>query len=212
MVDENQVDEDQVHEDPIQNEIANLVKSNPVVLFMKGTPAMPQCGFSAKVVGILGDVLDEYETVDVLARPEIRSGIKEYAQWPTVPQLYINGEFVGGCDIILEMAGTGELYESLGIELPEVAEPKIEITDRARDILADAPCGDDQGIRLAINKQFQYELNVGPINAQDFRVESNGITLVIDRMSASRADGITVDFETSGAQSGFRINNPNEPS
>ncbi len=200
-----------VSEDPIQNEIESLVKSNPVVLFMKGTPAMPQCGFSAKVVGILDDVLDQYETVDVIARPEIRSGIKEYTQWPTVPQLYVNGEFLGGCDIILEMAGTGELYESLGIELPEVSEPKIEITDSARDVFADAPCADDQGIRLGISKQFHYEFNVGPINDGDFRVESNGITLVIDRMSASRADGITVDFETSGAQSGFRIKNPNEP-
>ena len=200
-----------VSEDPIQNEIESLVKSNPVVLFMKGTPAMPQCGFSAKVVGILDDVLDQYETVDVIARPEIRSGIKEYTQWPTVPQLYVNGEFLGGCDIILEMAGTGELYASLGIELPEVSEPKIEITDSARDVFADAPCADDQGIRLGISKQFHYEFNVGPINDGDFRVESNGITLVIDRMSASRADGITVDFETSGAQSGFRIKNPNEP-
>ena len=200
-----------VSEDPIQNEIESLVKSNPVVLFMKGTPAMPQCGFSAKVVGILDDVLDQYETVDVIARPEIRSGIKEYTQWPTVPQLYVNGEFLGGCDIILEMAGTGELYESLGIELPEVSEPKIEITDSARDVFADAPCADDQGIRLGISKQFHYEFNVGPINDGDFRVESNGITLVIDRMSASRADGITVDFETSGAQSGLRIKNPNEP-
>jgi monothiol glutaredoxin len=198
-------------EDPIHNEIENLVKNNPVVLFMKGTPAMPQCGFSAKVVGILDDVLDAYETVDVIARPEIRSGIKEYTQWPTVPQLYVNGEFVGGCDIILEMAGTGELYESLGIELPSVSEPKIEVTDNAREVFADAPVPNDQAIRLNISKQFRYEFNVGPIGANDFSVKSNGVTLVIDRMSASRADGITVDYETDGAQSGFRIKNPNEP-
>lgn len=201
-----------VSEDPVRIEIDTLVKSHPVVLFMKGTPEMPQCGFSAKVIGILEDVLDQFETVDVIARPEIRDGIKEYTQWPTVPQLYVKGEFVGGCDIITEMAGTGELYETLGIELPEVAEPKIEISDGARDVFADAPCGNDQGIRLGINKHFQYEVNIGPINALDFRVESNGITLVIDRMSASRADGIAIDFETSEGQSGFRIKNPNEPS
>ncbi|MBW1884160.1 MAG: Grx4 family monothiol glutaredoxin [Deltaproteobacteria bacterium] len=201
-----------VSEDPVQNEIDTLVKSHPVVLFMKGTPQMPQCGFSAKIVGILDDMLPSYETVDVIARPEIRSGIKEYTQWPTVPQLYVAGDFVGGCDIITEMVGTGELYETLGVEVPDVAEPKIEITDNARDVFADAPCSNDQGIRLGINKQFQYELNVGPINAHDFCVESNGITLVIDRMSASRADGITIDFETDGPQSGFRIKNPNEPS
>jgi monothiol glutaredoxin len=201
-----------VSEDPVQNEIETLVKSHPVVLFMKGTPHMPQCGFSAKVVGILDDVLDAYETVDVIARPEIRTGIKEYSQWPTVPQLYVNGEFAGGCDIITEMAGTGELYEALGIELPEVAEPTIEITDSAKEVLADAPCSDDQKIRLGVNKQYQYEFNVGPVSANDFLVESNGITLAIDRMSAQRANGIVVDFETDGAQSGFRIKNPNEPS
>ncbi|MDP6979450.1 MAG: Grx4 family monothiol glutaredoxin [Myxococcota bacterium] len=198
-------------EDPVQQEIDELIKSNPVVLFMKGSPQMPQCGFSATVVGILEDVLDDYHTVDVLSRPEIRSGIKEYTQWPTVPQLYVKGEFVGGCDIITEMAGTGELYDALGVELPEVSEPTIKITDTARDVFSDAPCPDDQGIRLTISKQFQYQLGVGPINATDFRVSDNGITLTIDRMSAGRADGLTIDFESDGAQSGFRINNPNEP-
>ncbi len=198
-------------EDPVQQEIDELVKSNDIVLFMKGNPQMPQCGFSATVVGILEDVLDEYHTVDVLSRPEIRSGIKEYTQWPTVPQLYVKGEFVGGCDIITEMANSGELYDTLGVELPEVSEPSITITDSARDVFADAPCPDDQGIRLTISKQYQYQLGVGPINANDFRVSSNGITLTIDRMSATRADGLTVDFENAGGQSGFRINNPNEP-
>jgi len=198
-------------EDPVHQEIDQLVKSQPVVLFMKGTPQMPQCGFSATVVGILEDVLDDYHTVDVLSRPEIRNGIKEYTQWPTVPQLYVNGEFVGGCDIITEMAGTGELYETLGVELPEASEPSITITDSARDVFADAPCPEDQGIRLTISKQFQYQLGVGPINATDFRVSSNGVTLTIDRMSAGRAEGLTVDFESDGAQSGFRIKNPNEP-
>ncbi len=197
--------------DPVQTEIDELVKAHPVVLFMKGNPQMPQCGFSAKVVGILDDVLDGYQTVDVISRPEVRTGIKEYSQWPTVPQLYVKGEFVGGCDIITEMAGTGELYEALGVTLPEVSEPKVEITDAARDVFADAPCSDDMGIRLGISKQFQYELNVGPITANDFKVESNGVTLAIDRMSASRADGIVIHFETDGAQSGFRIKNPNEP-
>ena len=200
-----------VSEDPVQAEIASLVNDYPVLLFMKGTPQMPQCGFSAKVVGILDDVLDSYQTVDVLSRPEVRSGIKEFSQWPTVPQLYVKGEFVGGCDIISEMAGTGELYEALGVELPEVDEPSIEITDSAREVFADAPVSQDQGLRLGISKQFQYELNVGPITANDFRVESNGITLSIDRLSASRANGIVIDFETSGGQSGFRIKNPNEP-
>jgi len=199
-------------EDPVQNEIEELVKSNPVVLFMKGNPQMPQCGFSARVVGILDDVLDTYETVDVIARPEIRTGIKEYTQWPTVPQLYVKGEFVGGCDIIIEMAGSGELYETLGIEIPEVAKPTIQITDAAAQVFRDAPRADGQGIRVSISKQFQYEMNVGPVNPNDFEVESNGITLLIDRMSAARAEGMVIDYQTNGQQSGFRIENPSEPS
>ena len=156
-------------------------------------------------------MLAGYHTVDVLSRPEIRDGIKEYTQWPTVPQLYVNGEFVGGCDIISEMAGTGELYETLGVELPEVSQPSIEIKDQARDVFADEPCADEQGIRLTISKDFQYQLGVGPINTTDFQVTSNGITLTIDRISATRADGLTIDFETDGGQSGFRVKNPNEP-
>ena len=197
--------------DPVQNEIDQLVKSHPVVLFMKGNPQMPQCGFSARVCGILDDVLDQYETVDVISRPEIRTGVKEYSEWPTVPQLYVDGEFIGGCDIITEMAGSGELYDALGIQLPEVSMPAIEITDPAAEVFRDAPSASDQGIRLSISKDFRYEMNVGPVNANDFEVESNGITLLMDRMSASRASGMTIDYETRGAESGFQIKNPNEP-
>ena len=89
----------------------SLVNAHPVVLFMKGTRTFPQCGFSARVVGILDDVLDEYETVNVLAEPEVREGIKEYSDWPTIPQLYVKGEFVGGCDIVKEMFEAGELQQ-----------------------------------------------------------------------------------------------------
>ena len=80
------------------------VTSNPVVLYMKGTPVFPQCGFSAAVVQILTELGVKFKGVDVLTDPEIRQGIKEYSSWPTIPQLYVKGEFVGGCDIIREMA------------------------------------------------------------------------------------------------------------
>jgi monothiol glutaredoxin len=95
----------------LRSELDQLMKDHPVVLFMKGTPRAPQCGFSARVVGILDDLIEDYRTVDVLSRPEIRNGIKEYSNWPTVPQLYVNGEFVGGCDIINEMHGSSELQK-----------------------------------------------------------------------------------------------------
>ena len=95
------------------------VSSNPVVLFMKGTPVFPQCGFSAAVVQILTHMGVKFKGVDVLTDPEIRQGIKEYSSWPTIPQLYVKGEFVGGCDIIREMFESGELKTLLsdrGIE------------------------------------------------------------------------------------------------
>jgi monothiol glutaredoxin len=97
-----------------QTRIADLVKANDVVLFMKGTALFPQCGFSSRAVAILDRLGASYETVDVLQDPEIRQGIKEYSDWPTVPQLYVKGEFVGGSDIMMEMYESGELQELLG--------------------------------------------------------------------------------------------------
>src|SRR5207302_6483796 len=93
--------------------IKNEVTGTPVVLYMKGTPVFPQCGFSAAVVQILSELGVKFKGVDVLTDPEIRQGIKEFSSWPTIPQLYVKGEFVGGCDIIREMAATGELKQLL---------------------------------------------------------------------------------------------------
>ena len=93
--------------------IAELVKNNDVVLFMKGTALFPQCGFSSRAIAILDRLEAKYETVDVLQDPEIRQGIKEYSEWPTIPQLYVRGEFVGGSDIMMEMFESGELQELL---------------------------------------------------------------------------------------------------
>ncbi|OGA18350.1 MAG: monothiol glutaredoxin, Grx4 family [Betaproteobacteria bacterium RIFCSPLOWO2_02_FULL_63_19] len=98
----------------VQQRIKEQVESHPVVLFMKGTPQFPQCGFSASVVEVLKACgVREVHTVNVLEDPEIRQGIKDYANWPTIPQLYVNGEFVGGADIVREMAQTGELQKML---------------------------------------------------------------------------------------------------
>ena len=98
----------------VAERIANNIKSNDVVLFMKGTPVFPQCGFSAAVVQILTDVGVKFKSFDVLKDPELRQGIKEFSNWPTIPQLYVKGEFVGGCDIITEMFQSGELQTLLG--------------------------------------------------------------------------------------------------
>jgi monothiol glutaredoxin len=101
-----------------RKQIDSIVASDRVVLFMKGDRHVPQCGFSATVVQILDTLVPDYTTVDVLAAPEIREGVKEYSSWPTVPQLYVNGTFVGGCDIVREMYTSGELQQTLGAGAP----------------------------------------------------------------------------------------------
>lgn len=98
---------------PINERIDSYVQGSDVVLFMKGTPTFPQCGFSATVADVLERVGVAYNSFDVLQDPELRQGIKDYSQWPTIPQLYVKGEFVGGCDIIREMFMSGELGELL---------------------------------------------------------------------------------------------------
>lgn len=103
---------------PVFERIKQDVGSNDVVLYMKGTPVFPQCGFSAALVQVLTQIGVKFKGIDVLTDPSLRQGIKDFSQWPTVPQLYIKGEFVGGCDIVREMYQTGELQsllESRGI-------------------------------------------------------------------------------------------------
>ena len=95
----------------VNDRIDEIVKKNDIVLFMKGTALFPQCGFSSRAVAILDHLEVPFETVDVLQEPEIRQGIKEYSDWPTVPQLYVKGEFVGGSDIMMEMFQAGELQQ-----------------------------------------------------------------------------------------------------
>ncbi len=97
--------------------IDSLIEQNKILVFMKGTKLMPQCGFSNNVVQILNMLGTPYETIDVLADPEIRQGIKEYSSWPTIPQIYINGEFVGGSDILIKMYQEGNLQETVALAL-----------------------------------------------------------------------------------------------
>ena len=98
---------------PVDNRIRGLIDEHDVVLFMKGTPVFPQCGFSATVVQMLSLLGVRFKGFDVLEDPEVRQGIKRFSDWPTIPQLYVKGEFVGGCDIVREMYETGELSEFL---------------------------------------------------------------------------------------------------
>ena len=105
--------------EPLRQQISEFLAQNQVVLFMKGTRQMPQCGFSAQVVKILDELQPSYETVDVLSSTEIRDGIKQFSEWPTIPQLYIDGQFVGGCDIVRAMYASGELQQLIGVQVQD---------------------------------------------------------------------------------------------
>ena len=117
--------------DATREKIESLVKQNRVVLFMKGTPKAPQCGFSSKTVGLLDSILDDYKSFDVLSDEEVREGIKIYGDWPTIPQLYIDGELVGGCDIVTSMFNNCDLHEMLGVEPPDRTPPEVTLPDAA---------------------------------------------------------------------------------
>jgi len=93
----------------VQKQIAETVKSHPIVVFVKGSPEAPMCGFSKAVMDIFQRLGTQFKTVDVLSDPDIREGVKEFTQWPTIPQIFINGEFVGGCDIVRDLFAKGEL-------------------------------------------------------------------------------------------------------
>ena len=103
----------QTQANPVFDRIQQDIGQNDVVLYMKGTPVFPQCGFSAAVVQVLSQLGVKFKGIDVLTDPSLRQGIKDFSQWPTIPQLYVKGEFVGGCDIVREMYSSGELQEML---------------------------------------------------------------------------------------------------
>jgi len=196
----------------LRSRIESLLQSNRVVLFMKGQPGMPQCGFSAKAVGVLDGLGVDYAHVNVLADQEIREGIKAYGDWPTIPQLYIDGELVGGSDIIDQMANSGELSGLLGLQAPDRTPPAITITPAAVEMLkgalADSP---GAALSLSINAQFQPNFQLVPVDANAIAAESNGLRVQFDLPSARRADGITIDWVDDIRGKGLAIDNPNAP-
>ena len=197
----------------LRQKIESLVKSDPVVLFMKGSRSFPQCGFSAAIVQILDTMIPNYLTVNVLADAQIRDGVKAFSDWPTIPQLYIRGEFVGGSDIVRQLHASGELQTKLGdLAAPPVV-PSVTITPRAAEILkgalADANPGDV--IHLTVDGRFEHGLDIGPREAGAFTVDSHGITVQVDTASSRRATGVVVDYVDGPSGAGFKIDNPNRP-
>ncbi|MDP9151205.1 MAG: Grx4 family monothiol glutaredoxin [Myxococcota bacterium] len=196
----------------VRSRIADLVARHRVVLFMKGTRTAPQCGFSAQVVQILDELLPAYETVDALASPELREGIKEFSQWPTIPQLYVEGKFVGGCDIVREMSASGELQRLLGPgRAPAGVPPVIEVTEAAARAFEAALAGSPgDWLRLTIGPSFQHDLFLGAREPGDVEAHAKGLTLLLDPSTVRRASGLGIDYVT-GPTGGFKLTNPNEP-
>ena len=111
---------------PIRDAIQQAIDENPTILFMKGTPEAPACGFSARTAGALQALQAPFAAVDILPDPRIRQELSAISSWPTIPQLFVGGELVGGCDIVMEMYESGELAATLGVEAPEASEPAPE--------------------------------------------------------------------------------------
>lgn len=193
--------------------IESLLHANRVVLFMKGAPDAPQCGFSAKASGLLNDLEVDYAHVDVLSDPEIREGIKAYGQWPTIPQLYIDGELVGGSDIVEQMANSGELHTALGLPAPDRTPPTVRLTAAAakmlREAIADA--GGDVVVQLLIDPRFRTRLQLAPRADGAIQAEVDGVPLQFDLAGARRADGLSIDWADDQRGRGLVIENPNAP-
>lgn len=192
--------------------IESLLASQRVVLFMKGNRHAPRCGFSATAAGILNELLPEYASVDVLADEEIRQGIKDYGNWPTIPQLYVDRELIGGSDIISGMYNSGELHELLGLAKPDRTPPAIEITPAAaeaiRNGMADEP---GMALHLSIDGRWQTQFMLKPAQGHEIRAESAGITVLMDLASAQRARGMRIDWVDDARGSGLSVHLPQAP-
>lgn len=195
----------------VRTQIEGAIAKNRVILFMKGTRSAPSCGFSGRVVNLLDTLLDTYATVDVLAHPEIRDGIKEYSSWPTIPQLYVDGKFVGGADIVAEMFETGALHATLGVPQVTPDPPEVTLTERAANAVRGF-LGDEADVLLIdIDGTFSPTLSIGVAGPKATVSESRGIRLSVEQRAWKRAQGITIDYVETPEGHAFKIDNPNEP-
>ncbi|HSS66343.1 MAG TPA: Grx4 family monothiol glutaredoxin [Gammaproteobacteria bacterium] len=196
----------------LKQRIESIVGSDRVVLFMKGTRHMPQCGFSAATVGILDSLVPEYTTVNVLEDQAIREGIKQFSSWPTIPQLYVNGEFMGGCDVARQMFNSGALHQALGVPPPDRTPPEISISDEAASVIGNALRSQPgSAVHLSIDSRWQHNFSLGPVEGHEVKAESNGVELLMDVATAQKARGMKVGMEDTLQGRGLKIENPNAP-
>ena len=192
--------------------IEAVLNAHPVVLFMKGNRSQPQCGFSARTAGILDTLLVDYATVDVLKDAALREAIKRYGQWPTIPQLYVDGELIGGCDIVGQLFDSGELYAVLDVEQPEAAAPRVGCSDAALGAIRNA-LEQEAGaaLLLQISARWDTRLDLGPPREQAVRVDMCGVPLYMDPSTAQRADGLHIDLIDTLHGRSLHFDNPNAP-
>ncbi len=195
----------------LRQRIQTLLDGHRVVLFMKGEADTPQCGFSAQAAGVLHSLAVPFLAVNVLADPEIREGIKQYGDWPTIPQLYVGGELVGGSDIIVQMAGSGELQQLLGLPAPDRTPPVLHITPAAQVMLKQAMGDAEMAVEIAIDPSFRHRLHLVPLDDAAVQVRVQDIIVQIPLTDLRRADGLTLDFVDDERGKGLRIDNPNAP-
>jgi monothiol glutaredoxin len=192
--------------------IETVLHDHRVVLFMKGDRRQPQCGFSAAATNMLNELLPDYHTINVLDDPEIREGIKAFGQWPTIPQLYVEGELVGGADIIRQLYTSGELHELFGAPKPDRTPPAITITDAAAEAIRQGTAN-AQGValHLEIGPDHSAGFQLAPAGEHDIVSHSNGLDVHFDPASAQRAKGIVIDWVSTVQGEGLSLKFPGAP-
>jgi len=195
-----------------RSKIEQQVTGNKVVLYMKGTPQQPMCGFSAKTIAMVSELVSDVATYDVLADQDIREGIKVYGDWPTIPQLYVDGELVGGCDIITEMYNSGELHDVLGVAKPDRTPPEVTITDKAAEnIRAGMQGHDGLALHMSVDNEWRPSFTLQAPQPGTIVSQGNGIELHFDLPSAQRAQGAMIDWIDAVDGSGLDVSLPAAP-
>ena len=192
--------------------IESILQSNRVVLFIKGSKEQPQCGFSAATITILNLLVTDYATIDVLRDSDIREGIKAFSDWPTIPQLYIDQELIGGCDIVREMYNQGELHEIFGLEAPDRTAPNITMSEAAAVLIRNAMQGDTSlCVHLDIDEQWNHQFSLGHSAGHEIETHVSDLRFLTNIQTAPRADGLNIDVVKGADGENLSVSNPNIP-
>lgn len=196
----------------LRTRLESIISGDRVVLFMKGDRRQPMCGFSAQTAGILDQLVAEYTTVNVLDDNDIREGIKAFSNWPTIPQLYVDSEFLGGCDLVNEAFHNGELFEALGMDVPTASTPVVTATDDALRMIGQAVSAQPAGMAvfLSIDADWNHRLNLQQPTGKEITAQVGDVILHMDPLTAQRANGLSIELQETPQGTSFRMSNPNQ--